>query len=70
MDGAHLESDRIDLVFEPEYDRHGTSGRRNAWFTEVHQMFGCYRGRIVADDGEVIELRDLFGWIEEHEARW
>lgn len=64
------ESDRIDLVFEPEYDRHGTSGRRNAWFTEVHQMFGCYRGRIVADDGEVIELRDLFGWIEEHEARW
>jgi hypothetical protein len=33
-------------------------------------MFGAYRGRIVPDSGEVIEVRDLFGWIEEHEARW
>ena len=63
-------SDRIDLVFEPEYDRHGTSGRRDAWFTEVHQMFGCYRGRIRPDSGETIEIDGLFGWIEEHEARW
>jgi hypothetical protein len=33
-------------------------------------MFGCYSGRITPDSGETLELSDLFGWIEEHEARW
>jgi len=63
-------SDRIDLVFTPEYDRHAKSGRREAFYTEVHQMLGTYSGRITPDDGKTIELRDLFGWIEEHDARW
>ena len=60
----------IDLVFEPEFERAGQNGNRESWFTEVHQMFGCYSGRILPDDGPPIEVRDLFGWIEEHEARW
>jgi hypothetical protein len=33
-------------------------------------MFGRYSGRITPDGGEPVEVRDLFGWIEEHEARW
>jgi len=33
-------------------------------------MFGCYSGRVVPDDGPPPEIRDLFGWIEEHDARW
>lgn len=61
---------RVDLVFTPEFERHSTSGRRDGWFTEGHQMFGCYSGRVWPDDGEEIEVRDLFGWLEEHEARW
>jgi hypothetical protein len=63
-------SDRVDLVFEPEFDRASKSGRRESYFTEAHQLFGCYRGRIKPDDGGVVEVRGLFGWIEEHEARW
>ena len=63
-------TDRVELVFEPEFDRAGRSGRREGWFTEVHQMFGRYSGRIVPDDGPAIDIKDLFGWIEEHEARW
>jgi len=63
-------TDRIDLRFEPEYERASKSGRREGYFTEGHQMFGCYAGRITTDAGETIEVRDLFGWIEEHEARW
>lgn len=64
------ETDRIDLVFEPEFERHATSGRREAWFTEAHQMFGTYSGRIVPDGGEPIAISGLYGWLEEHEARW
>ncbi len=63
-------TDRIDLLFEPEFERFSESGRRDGNFTSGHQMFGRYSGRITPDDGGAIELRDLFGWIEEHEARW
>ncbi len=61
---------RIDLLFEPEFERVSESGRRDGFFTSAHQMFGCYSGQITPDGGDRIELRDLFGWIEEHEARW
>lgn len=61
---------RIDLAFEPEFDRHALNGRRDSWFTEVHQLFGCYTGRITPDGGAPIEIRNLFGWLEEHEAHW
>jgi hypothetical protein len=63
-------SDRIDLRFDPEFDNATKSGHRDSYYTEAHQMFGCYSGRITPDGGDPIELRDLFGWIEEHEARW
>ena len=61
---------RVDLTFVPEYDRHEQTGRREKYFTEVHQLFGRYSGAITPDDGIPITIRDLFGWIEDHEARW
>ncbi|HET8943899.1 MAG TPA: DUF2804 domain-containing protein [Dehalococcoidia bacterium] len=63
-------TNRLDLAFEPEFERASESGRRDSFFTNAHQMFGCYTGRITPDGGDVVEVRDLFGWIEEHEARW
>lgn len=63
-------TDRMALVFTPEYDRHEQTGRREKFFTEVHQLFGTYSGFIRPDGEEPLEVRDLFGWIEEHEARW
>lgn len=60
----------VDLLFEPEYERVSESGSREAMFVSTHQMFGRYSGRITPDGGPAIELRDLFGWIEDHEARW
>jgi hypothetical protein len=39
-------------------------------FSEVHQMFGRYSGWVEADDGEKIEIQDLIGFAEEHNARW
>jgi hypothetical protein len=61
---------RIDLRFEPEFERASESGNRDGYFTSGHQMFGRYFGRITPAAGPPIELSNLFGWIEEHEARW
>jgi hypothetical protein len=38
--------------------------------SEVHQMFGRYKGRVVTDEGKTLEISDLVGWAEEHNARW
>jgi hypothetical protein len=63
-------SDRIALRFDPEFERVSETGRRDGWYTSAHQMFGRYSGRITPDVGAPIELADLFGWIEDHDARW
>jgi hypothetical protein len=63
-------SSAVDLTFVPEFERMDTSGRRGTWFTEVHQLFGRYHGRIETESHGRLEIRDLFGWLEEHEARW
>ncbi|MGD2027063.1 MAG: DUF2804 domain-containing protein [Anaerolineales bacterium] len=38
--------------------------------SEVHQLFGRYHGNATLDDGTVIEIADLIGFAEEHQARW
>jgi hypothetical protein len=63
-------TERIDLLFEPEFERFSESGSRDSYFTSGRQMFGRYSGRITPDGGRSVEVRELFGWIEEHEARW
>jgi hypothetical protein len=60
---------RLDLVFTPFKDRLAQTNL-GIIFSEVHQMFGRYNGKAVADDGSVIEIRDLVGFAEEHHARW
>ncbi len=63
-------TERIDLLFEPEFERISENGTPDSHFVNTHQMFGRYSGRIAPDNGGAVELRDLFGWIEDHEARW
>jgi hypothetical protein len=60
---------RLELEFMPFIER---VAKTNLLLiaSEVHQMFGRYRGTVVADDGEVIRLDGLIGWAEEHHARW
>ncbi len=60
---------RLDLTFTPFKDRLATTNL-GVIFSEVHQMFGRYAGRVVADDGETIQLAGLIGFAEEHQARW
>lgn len=62
-------SDRIDLTFTPRFDR-ANADNYGIIRTAVHQMFGEYSGRIVTDDRLEVDISNLFGWAEEHQARW
>jgi hypothetical protein len=62
-------TDRVELTFTPVYERISKADA-GAYMSEVHQVFGDYAGRIVPADGTPIELTALFGWIEDHVARW
>ncbi len=63
------DEERLDLSFTPFKDR---TARTNLGiiFSEVHQMFGRYNGRVILDNGTLIEIHDLVGFAEEHHARW
>jgi hypothetical protein len=60
---------RLDLEFTPFVER---VARTNLGVitSEVHQLFGRYRGTARADDGELIQIDDLVGFAEEHHAKW
>jgi hypothetical protein len=63
------DEDRLRLEFTPFKDRTAQTDL-GLIFSQVHQMFGRYNGQVIADDGEVIEIKDLIGFAEEHQARW
>lgn len=60
---------RIDLVFEPFKERLAQTNL-GLIVSEVHQMFGHYNGKAVADNGEIVPIMNLIGFAEEHHARW
>lgn len=60
---------RLDLVFTPFFERVAKTDLK-VLRSEVHQMFGKYNGTVVTDDGKKIEIKDLIGWAEEHNAKW
>jgi hypothetical protein len=60
---------RLNLEFVPFKDRVARSNLLLV-FSEVHQTFGRYSGTLVTDDGQVLNLRNVVGFTEEHHARW
>jgi hypothetical protein len=60
---------RLALDFAPFKDRFAAT-KLLVIDSEVHQLFGRYSGKLVADDGEEILLDGLIGFAEEHRARW
>ncbi len=65
-----ITGERVDLVFTPEYVRSADVRRLYLMRSREDQAFGHYSGTVVADDGTVIEVSDLFGWAEEVQRRW
>lgn len=62
-------SKRVDLRFVPFFERVAKAST-GLLSSEVHQMFGYYDGTVVVDGRERVTVDHVFGWIEEHKARW
>lgn len=60
---------RLSLEFTPFKDRTAVTNL-GIIYSQVHQMFGRYQGRVVADDGTQVNIENLVGFAEEHHARW
>ncbi len=60
---------RMELVFTPFFERVAKTDAL-VLRSEVHQMFGRYNGFAITDNGEKLEISNLIGWAEEHNARW
>jgi hypothetical protein len=63
------EQGRLDIVLEPFKERLARTNL-GVIFSEVHQMFGRYAGKLVTDEGEAVAIDGLVGFAEEHQARW
>jgi len=61
--------DVLDLEFTPVLEREAAT---NAVVlrSEVHQLFGHYRGRMLDAEGRPVDVDGLLGWAEEHVAAW
>jgi len=62
-------SDRVDVTLTPAYDRYDRTDL-GLLKMEVHQCFGTWSGRIVADDGVPAMLDGIDGFAEEARNRW
>jgi hypothetical protein len=67
----HFTDDKgcLDLIFTPFKDRTAQTNL-GVIFSEVHQMFGRYTGRVLLENGDEVQISDLIGFAEEHHARW
>lgn len=63
------DQERVDLTFSPRYERRART-EALAVATEVHQCFGSWSGRVVADDGTDVLIDHLAGFAEEARMRW
>jgi hypothetical protein len=61
--------DRLNLDFVPFKERKAITNL-GIIFSEVHQMLGRFSGNVRDNDGATIQIDDLIGFAEEHQARW
>lgn len=64
-----IRGERVELEFRPRVHHHHMFDR---WIVSARgdQCFGHFSGRIIADDGEVIEISSLPGMAEEVHRKW
>ena len=60
---------RFELKFEPIVDRSAVIDIKVMGSIQ-HQVFGKFSGKVVLDDGSVIELRDEIGFAEKVHNKW
>ncbi len=62
-------SDQVDIKFEPFFKR-AVKNKVLFFGSEMTQLFGRFSGTVKDDAGTAHSIENLFGWAEEHQARW
>ncbi|MCA9687952.1 MAG: DUF2804 family protein, partial [Myxococcales bacterium] len=65
----HVRGERVDLRFEPFYDRAATI-ELGIFASRQHQCFGTWFGTVIDDGGEVVRVDGIEGWAEDVRNRW
>jgi len=67
----HISSNdkKVDIEFTPSGHR---EEKVNAFLlaTDFTQLFGTYSGKLITDDDEEIQIKNIYGWAEDHYAKW
>lgn len=63
------EDNRFDMTMTPTFDYHTDTNALVARM-HVHKVSGLWNGRVVLDDGKVLEIKDMFAFTEYCENRW
>lgn len=62
-------SNRIEIEFTPKYDR--TAVTNIAFIkSDMHQVFGHFTGSVILDNDEKVNIYNIPGCVEEHNAKW
>jgi len=61
--------DRFNLTFTPSLDRFDKISLL-ILVSDQHQVFGCFNGYVVLDDGTKLEVKNLHGFAEVVHNRW
>lgn len=69
MDPWHLRGQKVDVCLTSFHVRESRSDLR-AVSSQIYQAFGVFTGSVVTDEGEVVPVDGLTGWVEEARNRW
>ncbi|KAI0397583.1 hypothetical protein F5Y17DRAFT_349406 [Xylariaceae sp. FL0594] len=61
---------RLDMVFDPIVDRTDYINHANLVVSDQHQVMGRCKGRVVLDDGAVLEFENLLATAEKIRNKW
>lgn len=61
---------RFEMTMIPEYDNYTSSRVGNIIGNVCHQVFGKWCGKVILDDGKVLEIKDMLAFCEESHNLW
>lgn len=64
------EDGRLDLVMTPFYDNYSNMMPLNVFGMKTHQVHGLFNGTVVLDDGEKLEVKDMYAFCEKVYNKW
>ena len=66
----YSEDGRFEMVMTPFYDDHSGFLNKDILGTECHQAHGLWNGKVILDDGKVLEIKDMYAFCEYVKNSW